>query len=264
MMMKHRKLLQVLNILTLVAIIAVNALANVLPINGQTTGEVSAQYENLFTPAGYTFSIWSVVYLGLIAFVIYQSRGLFSRETQKKPVAAGLGFAFFINGMANVCWIFAWHYMQFNLTVILMAIILLSLIDINLRIRRWPAEIGRSKAYHWFVKVPFGLYFGWICVAAIANTAVYLIYVGWNGFGLSASIWTIVALMLGGMAGIWILIKLRSLAAVVAIAWGYTGVLVNLSSKHAQMHLQLVALVILLILIIAMVIMLKTKTRNGI
>jgi len=260
-MRKNIKILQILNILTLAGIIVVNFLANFLPINGQTTGAVSNQYENLFTPAGYAFSIWSVIYLGLIAFVLYQSQGLFGGHNRQKPVASDIGLAFFINGIANIAWIYAWHYMQFNLTIILMAVILLSLIDINQRLYR--AIPGKtSKGHFWWVKVPFGLYLGWICVATIANTAVFLTYLGWTGFGVAEGTWTIIALLLGGFVGLWLLARLRLVSAALAITWGVAGVLVNLWTKGASAYIQFTAILVIVLLAIGIARALRRKKSS--
>jgi hypothetical protein len=52
--------------------LAANALANILPFNGLTTGEISDRFPNLFAPAGITFSIWGLIYLTLAVYTIYQ------------------------------------------------------------------------------------------------------------------------------------------------------------------------------------------------
>ena len=62
--------------ITYLAMITINALANILPINNMTTGDISDKYGNLFAPAGITFSIWGLIYLLLAAYVVYQF-GLF-------------------------------------------------------------------------------------------------------------------------------------------------------------------------------------------
>ncbi|PLX06432.1 MAG: hypothetical protein C0596_18375 [Marinilabiliales bacterium] len=57
--------LKILNVVLFIAMVYVNFLANSLPINGQSTGEISNAYSNLFAPAGITFSIWGIIYLAL-------------------------------------------------------------------------------------------------------------------------------------------------------------------------------------------------------
>ena len=55
-------------LVAVVIVMAVNAAANIVPLGGYNTGTLSAMYPTGFTPAGRTFSIWSLIYLGLLAF----------------------------------------------------------------------------------------------------------------------------------------------------------------------------------------------------
>lgn len=99
------------NLVLFMAMIVMNYLANALPLNGKTTGELSAQYPNLFVPAGITFSIWGVIYLLLGAFVILQFRH------KNKSLAKTVGWAFAISCLLNSFWIVAWHYEYLLLSV---------------------------------------------------------------------------------------------------------------------------------------------------
>ncbi len=199
--------MKILNLITLLLVVFTNAMANLLPINGQNTGQVSAQYDNYFTPAGFTFSIWSIIYIGLLIFAIYQ---FFSKKYQ--PQAIGLYFC--INGLANIGWILAWHYGYFLLTLLMMAILLVTLIQIN-----W-----RLNGTEWLIKWPFRIYLGWICVATIANIAVYFTYSGWNGMGIKEPVWGIVLVAVAGILS-WILILSKKwITSALTIAWGLWGI----------------------------------------
>ena len=55
---------QSVNVLAVIATIVVNGLASALPLNDQTTGEISDRFQVYFVPAGYVFSIWGLIYLG--------------------------------------------------------------------------------------------------------------------------------------------------------------------------------------------------------
>jgi hypothetical protein len=151
-----------LNIAAFAAVVYVNYLANARPINGLTTGEISAMYPSLFTPAGITFSIWGVIYLLLLAFVVYGAIRRFTNDDWIHPL-------FLITCICNASWIFAWHYLQTGLSVLIMLIFLITLINIYLRL---PG--GRGKEF-WFVRVPFSVYLAWICVATVANVSALLI-----------------------------------------------------------------------------------------
>ena len=225
--------IQILNIAGLLGVITINVLANTLPINGLTAGEVSAQYENLFTPAGFTFSIWSVIYLGLVGFAIFQFWETKNNSNPEILSSAGaIGITFFISCLANIGWLISWHHQLFSLTLLLMSILLLSLIDINRRIHqiseRYSSFKRANNVFIWSVKIPFGLYLGWICVATIANAAVYLKFSEWSAWGISEQSWATFMVVVGAMIGLWMLARFRSISAVVAVAWGILGIYLNI------------------------------------
>lgn len=214
-------------VLTYVLMIGTNVLANVLPINGQTTGEVSAKYGNLFAPAGFTFSIWSVIYVLLGLHVLYQL-GFFHKKL--KPSTARLltqvGIYFSISSILNTLWILAWHYERLFLSVILMVGLLLCLIKIN----KLTAEASLSLKESFFIKLPFSIYFGWITVATIANITAFLVSIGWDGFGLSDVTWTILILIIGTVISVGTMLRLHNPAYGLAIVWAYFGIY----SKHTS------------------------------
>ncbi len=191
-----KKILQVLNIIAFLVVVAVNYISNTGAIAGETMATISAKYENLFTPAGYAFSIWGVIYLLLLGFVIYQARDLFSKE-EKENVSLQVGWWFVISCVANVFWIFAWLNEYLLGSVVIMLVLLASLIMIILNTRmELDDEPLRVIAFVWW---PFCFYSGWISVALIANVAAYLTSLNWNGFGISGVTWTIVMILAAGI-----------------------------------------------------------------
>ena len=110
-------------ILAFIVVIAVNGLANGLPLGGQTTGEVSAKYPSLFTPSGFTFSIWGLIYFGLATFAIYQA---LPGQRENSSIAK-ISKLFVANCAANAAWIFFWHYDLLWLSLLMMVAILLTL-----------------------------------------------------------------------------------------------------------------------------------------
>ena len=173
--------------------VTVNALANILPLNGLTTGEVSDSYPNLFAPAGITFSIWGVIYLGLAGFILYQLGAFKGKSGINQEVIMKIGHYSRISSLANTAWIFSWHFKLIQLSLVLMVVILVCLIKINTRLHAMDLRIKEKI----FVRIPFSIYFGWITVATIANVTVFLVSIGWDGWGLSERVWTIIALGLG-------------------------------------------------------------------
>ena len=221
--MKKDTLRQTINVLAVVVTIAINGLANALPLNGLTTGEISDRFQVYFVPAGYVFSIWGLIYLALIAFAIYQALP----ARRENPRLRRVGYLFAASCLANVAWLFLWHYEIFPLTLAAMVALLLCLIGIYLRL-----GIGRVRvpaAERWLVRVPFSIYLGWITVATIANVTSVLDYANWSGWGISPEAWTVI--MLVAATGIASAVSLTrgDVAYMLVIVWAFAGIGV----KHA-------------------------------
>jgi benzodiazapine receptor len=209
------------NIAAFILVIVVNGMANAIPIGGQTTGQVSAKYESLFTPAGYTFSIWGVIYLALTVYVFYQAMP----KRRENVVLAKISPLFKLNCLANALWIVAWHYDFLVISLLLMFVILATLIRIYriLGIADGPASTGRKL----FVHIPFSLYTGWITVATIANMSAVQAAMGWNSLGLSAIDWTLVKLAIAGAIGAIVILRRGDIAYGLVIAWAAMGIVVK-------------------------------------
>jgi hypothetical protein len=203
-----------------IAMVVVNFLANGLPINNRSTGQISDAYPNLFAPAGLTFSIWGLIYLLLGGYVLYQF-------VKKNPKMEGLlkkiNPLFIATSLANISWIFAWHYDYIGLSVFIMGVLLILLIQIAdvLRTQRF---VSVEKLFIW---APFSVYFGWITVAAIANITVFLVSIGWNGFGIADYIWTSIILLVGALIGIVRMRRDTNIAYGLVLIWAYLGILLK-------------------------------------
>ncbi len=219
---------KILVVVTFAAMLTANALANILPINGKSTGEVSDSYANLFAPAGVTFSIWGLIYLLLGAYTIFQLDFYKVRERSESGELLGkIGLVFAISSIANTGWIFAWHYDMILLSMGLMIIILFSLIWINREIRK----VSLTDKEYLFIRLPFSIYFGWITVATIANATVYLVSIGWNGFGLDPVWWTVIILIVGILIGILTMFSNKDMPYGFVLIWAYVGIFIKHTSE---------------------------------
>ncbi|GKV69234.1 hypothetical protein NCCP2716_17320 [Sporosarcina sp. NCCP-2716] len=214
-------------LVTYVLMILMNYLANALPLNGRTTGEVSDLYSNLFAPAGYTFAIWGVIYVLLAFHTVYQL-GFFrvGERSEVRETADKTALYFIISSIANALWIVAWHYGKLGISVVLMAVILVCLIFINLR----TAKADLSVKEKFFIRLPFSVYFGWITVATIANVTAFLVKAEWSGFGLSGAAWTVILLLVGTVIGVLTLLKIWSAPYGFTLVWAFIGIY----SKHVS------------------------------
>jgi len=214
---------QISVVLTVLATIIVNILANALPLNGLNTGEISDRFKVYFVPAGYVFSIWGVIYIGLIAYAIYQALP----SQRQNPRLQATGWWVSLSGLANIAWIFLWHYEQFPLTLIAMLGLLATLILTYLRLNTDAMPV--STAEKWAVRLPFSVYLGWITVATVANVTSVLDYLNWDGFGIAPEIW--MGIMLAAVLVITALMNYtrRDVAFTMVILWALAGI----SIKHA-------------------------------
>ncbi len=225
--MKKITFFQISTLLATVLTLTVNTLANTLPINGQTTGEISDRFAIYFVPAGYVFSIWGLIYLGLIAFALYQ----LLPAQRENPLLKEIAPAYWLGSLANAAWILLWHYEYFPLTLAAMLILLATLLYIYVHISKARMSLDRNQK--WFLQLPFSIYLGWISVATIANVSQVLFSAGWNVWGISATAWT--AIMLGVAAFLGLMMQLREndSAYVLVQIWAFIGI----ATKHADTHL---------------------------
>ncbi len=208
-------------IVTVIATLAINVLADALPINGLNTAEISDRFKVYFVPAGYVFSIWGVIYLGMIAFAVFQALP----SQRENPRLRATGWWVSLGGLANMAWIFLWHYEQFPLTLAAMLVLLGTLIVTYLRlgIGRKPAPAGEA----WAVRLPFSIYLGWITVATIANVSDVLNYVKWDGFGVAPEIWMGVVLAAVLVIAALVNFTRRDVAYAIVILWALAGIAVK-------------------------------------
>lgn len=220
--------IKVVIVITFLGMVAVNALANILPINGVNTGQVSDSYPNLFAPTGLTFAIWGLIYLLLAGYSVYQL-GLFQKDKNmiKTELLNKVGIWFSISSIANIIWIFSWHYKIIPLSMLLMIVILICLMFIINLIKKESLTFKEKI----FIKLPFSIYFGWITVATIANATTLLVSLNWNGFGISEQVWTVLILLIGMLIGILTTLKNRDFAYGLVILWAYIGILIKHLSK---------------------------------
>jgi hypothetical protein len=214
---------QIAVVLIILVTLIVNGLANALPLNGLNTGEISDRFQVYFVPAGYVFSIWGVIYLGLIAFAFFQALP----AQRENPRLRATGWWIALGGLANSLWIFLWHYEQFPLTLIAMLALLATLIITYLRL-----GIGRTKvstAETWAVRVPFSIYLGWITVATAANITSLLDYLNWGGFGIAPEIWMGIVLAAVLVIETLMAFTRRDVAYALVLLWALAGIGV----KHA-------------------------------
>jgi len=207
-------MLRYLSLLFFGAMVYMNYLANSLPINGKTTGQLSDAYPNLFVPAGITFSIWGIIYLLVAAYCVVQFL------PASKEISIKIGWLFIISCVFNGLWILAWHYQKLPVSLLIMIGLLVSLILINLQLKDLPMGV---------LKATFGVYLGWICIATIANVTALLVDSGWGGIGISQQAWTIIMIAIGTIIVSLTVMRINNPFIGLSVVWAFTGIIIKRS-----------------------------------
>jgi len=241
--------------------VTVNYLANALPIGGVNTGEASAAYPNLFTPAGITFSIWGIIYILLLGHTLYQF-GVWQKDSDpgRERTLTVVGRYFIATSLSNIAWIFAWHHGVIWLSVLIMLSLLFFLIKIADVINKGQYTLSETI----FIRLPFSFYFGWITVATIANITVFLVKLKWNGSGIAESDWAIIILVTGTGIGIARMLKDKNIFYGLVLIWAYCGIWLKHASERGyggQYPGVMITVVICLVLFISVIGFLGYKNR---
>jgi len=219
-----RRLLPFLNLFAFLLTLLVNVLSSAGLLNGRTPAAISDSLPSSFTPANFTFAIWSLIYLGLTGFIVYQALP----AQRHNPNLAAIGPWFLLASLGNMGWIFAWHWGYYVLTVPLMALLLVALLVVYIRLgiglpagqRPYPV----TRADRLLIDTPFSLYLAWITVANIANVATTLVSLGWDGFGLPGPVWAALLVMVAGLVTVLLLRRRTDFVFAGVILWALVGI----------------------------------------
>ncbi len=207
------------SIIAIIAVLAINYLSNAIPFGGVTQKDIADLYPSLFTPASFTFAIWGVIYLALAGFVIYQALP----AQRSNALVARTSQLFILSCVANIAWIFCWHYGLLALSLLVMLLILSIMLTIYralgiaTRPTRWDEKL--------FLQLPFSLYTAWISVATIANLSVLQTAYGWDNVGLDAVNWTLLKLALVAVIAALVVLFRRDAIYGLVIAWAAFGIM---------------------------------------
>ena len=242
------------NIVFYILTIIVNSLAGgTTLIGGKLTAAVSDANPTLVTPAGYVFSIWSIIYILLGAFVIYQA--LPSRSS--RGFTERIGWLFVLSSIINIVWLFLWQFEYLSVSVVLMFLLLASLIAIYVRLGIGKTKVGLGDRLA--VHLPFSVYLGWITVATIANVSAALVWLNWDGAGISAETWAILVVAVALVITALMLFTRKDIAYSLVIIWALVGIAVKQSGNQTIVMVAEVSAVIVAIMLIATIIFAKVK-----
>ncbi len=219
----NSKLLQIVNVIAVIAAIVFNALVNIIPVNNITTGEVSDAFPNLFTPPGYVFAIWGIIYTLAIIFMIYQVR-LNQRE---ESYLQQIGILYLVGAIINIVWLVVFHYsygneVLFPITTLLILGFLVTLLLVYNRLGIGLSEVsvGQKLGVH----LHFSVYLGWISLASIANIASAIVLFA-PGIPLDIqALWTAIIIVVALVLTMLMLFLRRDFAYGLVVVWASIGI----------------------------------------
>lgn len=222
----------ILTWLLFIGVIAVNALANILPINGYNTGQIAAFYPNRFVPAGFTFSIWGVIYSLLLIYTITYSYFIIRRNSKKEVIEYinKVHPYYLLTCVFNMAWIIAWHYLQIEASVVIMLLFLSTLIQLFSKSRSHVDLLTKTEQF--LLNTPFIVYLGWISVATIANITALFVAYQWGGFGIDPVYWSAIMISIASFIGIVFIRKYKSIAFPSVLIWALMGINVSQGKNH--------------------------------
>ncbi len=227
------------NIVAFIITLIVNGLSNTTLIGGRTTAEVSNSYPTLITPAGYVFAIWGIIYILLGVFLVYQALPSQKDKSFQKQISR----LFILTSVFNIVWLFFWQNELLPISVVVIVAFLASLIAIYLRLNIGKSDVSLKEKL--CVHVPFSVYLGWVTIATIANVAVTLVSVGWDGFGLNLQTWAILVLAIVLILDLVVIATRRDIAYSLVFIWALVGIAVNQTANPSIVLTAEVAIIII-------------------
>ncbi|TWT13457.1 DUF3810 domain-containing protein [Planomicrobium sp. CPCC 101079] len=201
--------------LAFLGIVIFNALANSLPINGQTTGEISNRVPVLITPAGYVFSIWGLIYILFAVWII----GWWIRLKKGEVPSTKITLFFTLSAVFNMAWLYLWHYEFFGWSIATIIAYLLALAGLYLQYQNTERKVTE--------RMPISINLGWVIVATIVNINYVLTYYNWSGWGLSDALWTVIMLTIATAIALHIRFHHYDIPLALVFIWAFIGIAVK-------------------------------------
>ncbi len=236
---------QLLVLTAFVGMILFTLYASVLPLNGQSQQQVAANASIYLLPASYAFSIWIVIYVGLIAYVIYQYLPRQKTNTLHKQIAPW----FILSCAANCAWVYCWHYGYFQWALCAVLVLIESLMTLYLRLGIGRIQVHRNETL--FVRIPFSLYFGWLTIITIITISVYLNSINWDAYGLEPELWAIIVLGITALISGLVALRFRDFVYASGVIWGFIAIAVEHNSSLPIAFTVVIMSVVMLLALLA-------------
>ncbi len=226
-------------VLMYVLMIVMNFLANSLPLGGRTTGAISDKYPSLFTPAGFTFSIWGIIYV-LLAIAVWQL--VRTPQTDFTSTHTLVAWVLVVSSVFNVLWLVAWHHDRIVLsTAVMIALFATLMVGFLVTPTAWTA-----------IRLAISVYFAWVSVALIANVTIMLVALDVPRLGIAEAWWLVGVLLVGLAVGLTTVLTRQDIPFGLVFIWAYWGILSRHLSSDALSREHPIAIATLFVSLVAL------------
>lgn len=225
--MRKIKGLAVFNAVSLIVHISFAYLTQAKEINKEDVAQISARYESLFTPSGFTFAIWGLIYVTLGIMCLYHIVIAYKHD-KFHPANTDLekmGGLFILVNLCSAAWLYAWTHEQISLSVGLIVMQLVGLLAINYRLHLY--DTFKTPGLKICTQFPLSIYTGWISIATIANISSFFISKQWNGYNVAADEWVVIMISAAVLISIFMTLIRHNVYFGLVIAWGLYGIIVK-------------------------------------
>jgi hypothetical protein len=189
------------------------ALSYVPSTGGRNAGVVSRAHEPLLAAAGWAFAIWGLLFAAQLAYAVYQALP----SHRSDALLRRIGWLTALNSLLAGLWTMVFCQELLTLSWLMMLVLLANLVVIDVRLR----EEARHGAARWLVRVTYGANLGWIAVATLLDTSLFLYdVVGWKGAPFGPVVWSQVVVVLALVLAVGLVLARRNLAFGLVVAWG--------------------------------------------
>jgi hypothetical protein len=255
--------IRLLAILNLIAQLLISYLVQIKLFSNSDVGQVSAKFDTVFAPAGITFAIWGLIYISLISFCLFHLYKSFTKgaSCQVNQDTQNIGWLFIINNISTGFWLIAWVNEQLLVSVVLMMIQLFTLIRIS--IKAHISNPDRSAQTIIFTQFPLSIYFGWICIASIANISAWLKSTAWNAMGISESLWVIILIGVATILSSFIILVRRNIPFGFVVLWALYGIILKRKEVDHQLFESVINAAYTAFVIILIVLTIRILKKNS-
>lgn len=236
-------------------------LVNYLTATGNIGGilpqkEVSKLYKTPITPAGFTFSIWGLIYLLLFGAIVYMIKTSSDRG-YKSDIVNQISMPLLGVFIFNLAWNIVFGMKLIGISVIMILGYWISLIVIGFKLSNSKNRLNP------IIPLAFGIHTGWITIASIVNFYAFLVEIKYNGIVVNSEFWAVIGIILAiGLVAV-LQFLIRNAILPLATAWAFFGIYAKDGVSYINYPFIPIMLLLGIVLLMTLSIITFIKNKNS-